>query len=174
MLDDTIVIVTSDHGEQFGEHDLVYHSNSLYKPLLHVPLIVVWPDRIPAAREVADFVSLRDLPATVTDLLDLDDSPFPGQSWASTWAPDDGPRPPTHLAEILIGDRVPSWLSPTWPVSKGGMRAANEHGMHLIRRGDGQEELYDLKNDPHERTNLVDDKAHAAVLQKLRGWLDDL
>ena len=46
VLDHTIVIVTSDHGEQFGEHGLRLHANSLYLPLLHVPLVIRYPARV--------------------------------------------------------------------------------------------------------------------------------
>ena len=84
----------------------------------------------------------------------------------------DSPDDPIHLSEILIGDRVPSWLNPTWPVSKGGMKSANERGMHLIRRGDGEEELYDLRHDRSEERNLIDEAEHAAVAARLRAWLD--
>ena len=46
-LDNTIVVITSDHGELFGEHGLWEHHNSLYKPVIHVPLIVWYPKSVP-------------------------------------------------------------------------------------------------------------------------------
>jgi predicted AlkP superfamily pyrophosphatase or phosphodiesterase len=51
-LERTILVVTSDHGEQFGEHGLDSHGNSLYLPLLHVPLMVRAPGRAPAGQRV--------------------------------------------------------------------------------------------------------------------------
>jgi len=68
VLDRTIVVVTSDHGEQFGEHGLRGHANSLYLPVLEVPLMLRYPARVPAGRRVTQAVSLRDLPATILDL----------------------------------------------------------------------------------------------------------
>ena len=47
VMDNTIIIITSDHGEQFGEHSVMGHGNSLYLPVLHVPLLVRFPASVP-------------------------------------------------------------------------------------------------------------------------------
>src|SRR5215831_8612670 len=60
VLDNTLVIVTSDHGEQFGEHRLYGHGNSLYSQALHVPLVLFLPRRVPAGLSIPEPVSLRD------------------------------------------------------------------------------------------------------------------
>jgi arylsulfatase A-like enzyme len=75
-LENTIVIITSDHGEHFGEHGLYLHGNSLYEPLVHVPLVVVVPDRFAARYGDAKIcgsrcdvpVSLAALPTTILEL----------------------------------------------------------------------------------------------------------
>jgi arylsulfatase A-like enzyme len=91
VLDETLVIVTSDHGEQFGEHGLDLHGNSLYRPLVGVPLVIVPPaanatGKSTTPSRVADPVSLRDLPATIAAFTGLaDDSPFPGRSLGRFW-----------------------------------------------------------------------------------------
>ena len=83
MLDDTLVIVASDHGEHLGDHLLFFHGCSLYRQLVGVPLVIVDPKGVPAGRVVVEPVSLRDIPATVVDLLGLaDGAPFPGRSLA--------------------------------------------------------------------------------------------
>lgn len=70
-LDQTIVIVTSDHGELFGEHDRIGHGNGLFWSQLQVPLVVLnAPDGVPGHR-VTQPVSLRDLPVTLLDLAGL-------------------------------------------------------------------------------------------------------
>ena len=79
-LENTIVIITADHGEHLGDHDLFLHGNSLYQPLIHVPLVVVWPEKIPAGRRIDAPVSLSGLPNTVLELLDVQQSDFPGRS----------------------------------------------------------------------------------------------
>ena len=77
LLDNTLVIVTSDHGEQFNEHRLTGHGNSLYGSLIHVPLLIFPPSREPAGRVVTAPVSLRSLAATMVDPLGLwRNSPF--------------------------------------------------------------------------------------------------
>jgi hypothetical protein len=59
LLDDTLVIVTGDHGEAFGDHDLYLHDGSLYEPNVRVPLWILHPQR--TATSTDDVVSLRDL-----------------------------------------------------------------------------------------------------------------
>src|SRR6185437_2697844 len=61
-LDDTMIVLTSDHGEHLGDHGLFFHGCSLYRPLVEVPLVIVDPKGMPAGRAVAEPVSLRDLP----------------------------------------------------------------------------------------------------------------
>ncbi len=75
-LENTVIVVTADHGEHFGEHardglPLVGHRLSVYQPEIHVPLLIVAPNRIPSRMVVPDVVSLRDLPATIVDLVGL-------------------------------------------------------------------------------------------------------
>ena len=71
MMDDTIVIVTADHGEEFGEiEDRVGHQLSLSDRLLHVPLIVRYPALVPAGRRVASMASTVDIFPTILDMLE--------------------------------------------------------------------------------------------------------
>ena len=82
VLDQTLVIVTADHGEGLGEHGLFDHGESLYRTEIRVPLVFVLPaerGRSPGA--VAEFVSLRDIAATIADFVRPGTkSPFPGRS----------------------------------------------------------------------------------------------
>src|SRR5262249_30983432 len=50
ILENTLVIITSDHGEEFGEHGLLDHGNSLYLASVHVPLVIHFPGRVPAGQ----------------------------------------------------------------------------------------------------------------------------
>ena len=105
VLDDTLVIVASDHGEHLGDHLLFFHGCSLYRQLVGVPLVIVDPKGVPAGQVVVEPVSLRDIPATVVDLLGLArDAPFPGRSLARFWA---GNEPAKAAAgePLLHGDR---------------------------------------------------------------------
>ena len=81
LLENTLVIVTSDHGEQLGEHGLLGHGVSLYRREVHVPLLVIPPARSSTARIVNEPVSIREIPATVAEWVDLGPrNPFPGRS----------------------------------------------------------------------------------------------
>ena len=94
LLHNTLVIITSDHGEGFGDHRSFGHGESLYLDVIGVPLVILSPGA-PAGRVVTDPVSLRDLPATVVDQLGLSaGSPFPGRSLAAFWPLAPGQPPP--------------------------------------------------------------------------------
>ena len=173
-LKNTLVIITSDHGEQFGEHGLVDHSNSLYMPLLHVPLVIVYPDKVPASLRIEEAVSLIDLPATVLDLLGLEKKAhFRGSSLSRFWKFDthfgDVPSVPL-LSEVRRGIRLVEWL----PSMKGDMRSLVADGLHYIKNGNGQEELYDIGNDPEEERNLVDTENGRLALARFRMFLDQV
>ena len=159
LLGNTYVVITSDHGEEFAEHGVYEHGYSLYRPSVQVPLIVFEPlpgRSVPSHVTVSTPVSLRDLPATIVDLLDLSSgSPFPGGSWWRLWhhlgnfmpAQEDSPL----LTEVLPSPGQPDWF----PSSKGEMKSLVHQGMRYIRNGDGREELYDFVTDRWERNNLV-------------------
>jgi arylsulfatase A-like enzyme len=167
-LDDTLVVVVGDHGDLFGEHGLTDHGNSLYRPLLHVPMVLWQPSRLPRGTRVAQPVSVRDLAATVLDLTGVAPRrPFPGCSLAPLSSP--GSADPALslsplFAEITKGVNTP----PSQPNTKGNMLTLFAEGRQYIRGGDGAEELYDLSADPGREENVVADPAEAMVLQRMR------
>ena len=69
LLENTLVIVTSDHGEHFLERGFAGHGMSLYRREIHVPLLIFPPSGDPDRRVVPEPVSLRDLPATIVEML---------------------------------------------------------------------------------------------------------
>ncbi len=179
ILERTWLVIAADHGESFGEHAGVFcHGTSLYRTELHVPLLIVPPGRGATSRVVEETVSLRDLPATIVDLLDLGaDSPFPGSSLAGCWGrqtPETRPAPASStpaLAELVPGDARyrDAYGLPlkTWP-----MGALNEGEWSYIRsEGKVREELYHLSSDADERRNLASDPASGPVLDRMRDAL---
>lgn len=152
ILDETLVIVTSDHGEEFGEHGVFEHANSLYLPALHVPLVMVYEGGLSPGRIIEHSVSLRDVPATIVALLGLPDSPFPGQSLMnghSTSGMDEVGDP--ILSEVSQVSRAPNWV----PTSNGDMRSIVRGSLHIIVNPDGRREIYDIVRDPWEQHDLV-------------------
>ena len=105
VLDNTLVIVTADHGEHLGDHLLFFHGCSLYRQLVQVPLVIVDNKGVPSDRVVTEPVSLCDVPATVVDLLGLGrDAPFPGRSLTRFWRrPDQAVSLPAE--PLLMRDR---------------------------------------------------------------------
>jgi arylsulfatase A-like enzyme len=174
LLENTLVIVTADHGEQFGEHGLVDHGNSLYRPLLHVPLVVSFPGRAPSGKIVEAPVTLRDLPSTILELARVPhDRTLPGKSlsrhWTNTTETSDAKASPV-LSEV----RYARGASTVHPLSRGDMASLVENGYHYIRNGADEEELYDFQNDPDELRNLSKDPQHRLALERLRGTLQGL
>jgi arylsulfatase A-like enzyme len=128
---------------------------------------------VPAGRAVAEPVSLRDVPATIVDLLGLGrDGPFPGRSLARFWGGD--PAAPGSLSDPLLMEvDKPIVLSNEGrePAAKGPMKSLIAGGMHYIRSGDGSEELYSLKSDPDERLDVAGSPMAQTALQGFRRTL---
>jgi arylsulfatase A-like enzyme len=158
VLENTLVIVTSDHGEHLGDHRLFFHGCSLYRQLVQVPLVIVNNQRVPVGRTVAEPVSLRDLPATVIDLLGLgSDHRLGGRSMARYWQPRDERSARVVAAPLLMETTKPDLLMNDGrePAAKGPMKAVVAGGMHYIQTADGTEELFNLSADVEEKTNLA-------------------
>lgn len=175
-LDNTVVIVTADHGEQFGEHALYGHGGSLYGPEVHVPLLVAGPIAAAPGTRVAEPVSLRDLPATIADLAGANGrDPFPGASLAPRWAGREGGAPSGPiLSEVDNPMKIKHANGGRSPVFRGPMKALAADQFVYIRNGDGREELYDVAADPQELRDLSGSPDLRATLERFRTGLDRL
>lgn len=169
LLQNTIVIVTADHGEEFNEHGQMNHGNTLYFPGLHVPLIFAGGRDVPQGVSSAAPVTLRDVPATILDLAHAPaELSLPGFSLARHWrgvtlgAAGDSASP--IYGEVEHTFNLPASI----PVSRGGMKSVVVHGHHFIRGPDGSEELYDITRDPWERSNVLSQPALDSTLQQAR------
>lgn len=163
LLRRTLVIITSDHGEAFGEHGHYGHADNLYLPLLRVPLLVIAPGRVPAGLRVNAPVTLRDLPATILELVTHSSSPLPGQSLARFWngsASDSAILSAVNLAPIRPG------LYPEGSTAE--MRSVVQWPYHYIKAPDDSEELYDLRQDPDENHDLTEQDEYEEVIEQLR------
>ncbi len=171
LLENTLIVITSDHGELHGEHNIYGHGAHLYRPGVNVPLLVVGPGRVPHAATVAQPVSLRDLPATIVELLGFaGPSPFPGRSLASLWAPSAaGASPPE---EFLLTE-TSNDLSKA-PIRSIRARSLLYRDTVYIRNKDGSEELYDEATDPAETHNLATASEKAQLLGLFRNKMKEI
>jgi arylsulfatase A-like enzyme len=170
-LDNTLIVITSDHGEHFGEHGFMRHGNTLFMEVLHVPLVILFPERITDAVTVPEPVSLRDIPATVLALLNLEcGGCLPGRSLTRYWMNDGtaaAPLTSPAFAEVTRGLRVPD----RYPNSKSALKSLIVDNLHYIVTSNGAEELYDLTADPRETRNLVGTVEADPALNRLRRQL---
>ena len=174
VLERTIVIVTADHGEGFGEHDLFDHGESLYRTEIRVPLLISLPSGRASGRVVDRFVSLRDIPATIADLIGSSiEPPFPGRSLARLW------QTPSPGQEIGAGDDpVLSELTARnpadpnrgrSPASRGPLVSLAEGSFVYIRnQGDGSEHLFDERTDPRELIDRARSEQARAIVRRFR------
>jgi arylsulfatase A-like enzyme len=159
LAESTIVVVTSDHGEEFAEHGGYQHGGAVYEESLRVPLIFVAPGRISGPRRHAAPVSLVDIAPT---LLELAGVPVPGKldgtSLAGTLKRGDAPGEQTIVSEARATKR---WLDPTRHVSWNPPLFAVRQGdskfiVHRPASGPAEPMLrFDLANDPTEQQPLA-------------------
>jgi arylsulfatase A-like enzyme len=165
LLDNTLVIIASDHGEQFGEHRLLAHGNSVFPQLVHVPLLLRLPGVVPAGVRIEQGASLVDIPATVMQLTGAATSPFPGASLGRFWTAPDRSMPLDTILSEVTGGFAESDLE---PIAKGDLRSVFLDRWHYIIEADGHESLYDVFADPKETRDLAALPEFADRLARMR------
>lgn len=170
----TLVVIVADHGESLGEHGEEWHSRYLYDATLHVPLVVVWPGHVKAAKRIAAPVGLVDIMPTVLDLFALPPlKRTDGRSLAPALLGDATPAPRDLYAETLVwryeenkGIEVRALLSGGFKVIETRSPRPQEEGV----------ELYEVAADPRETANLAEAQADraGALRQQLRQWSEGL
>lgn len=183
LAENTLVIVTSDHGYMMGEKEYLF-KDAPWEQCAQVPLLIRAPGvSIPGSRPAAP-VSLIDLYPTLVDLCDLDKE----TRKSGSGAPLDG----HSLRPLLVNPDATDWGGPDTaltlihavdtPASPLPVDAErNVHAMHYslrslnhryIRYNNGSEELYDHRTDPREWLNLASDPESQEILQGFRDRLD--
>jgi len=156
--EDTIVIVTSDHGEEFFEHGGTSHGYSLYEELIHVPLMIHAPGLLPEGLRVDRPVRSIDIYPTLLELLDIEAPPglrgrslVPLASGASDW--EDVPIF-SEGAEDPMGRAAGSGMGTTTAMIDGDWKLLINY-VDPPHRARPAHELYNLAKDPAERVNLA-------------------
>jgi arylsulfatase A-like enzyme len=156
LYDDSLVVVLSDHGEEFLDHGGRDHGRTLYEEVLRVPALIKLPRNRLAGSVVKDSLSLVDLLPTLLSELRMETPPGLDGTTITLESPTQGPARPSVASLGLDGHRQSSIYDPPWK---------------LIRNDAlGRIELYNLANDPRERFNQL--LWHPEVRQRLEGALD--
>ncbi len=147
VLDQALVIVTSDHGEEFYEHGQGDHGKTLYEEVLKVPFVMSWPDHIPSGSTYENVVGLIDVMPTLLNFLGIDPPPgVQGVSFAHQLTGNKDEKPSKKFFAQLINDRL-------------ALEMVRHRHYKFIRHIHGArkgfEEVYDLKRDPLEQTNIA-------------------
>jgi len=152
LLENTVLVVTSDHGEEFMEHGRIGHTRSVYHELLHVPLLIRLPGKNPPGRTIGETVLSLDIAPTLLELAGL-------------------PVPETWQGRSLIGElrgeggeSRPAYSELNELARKRSLIEGNYH--YILDLEDGAEEVYDLTRDRREENNLA--KADPELARRLR------
>ena len=164
VLEETLLILTSDHGEQLGQHGLSnygWEHDGLHDAVTHVPLIMRYPKKLAKGVRIKGFCQHIDILPTILDLLDVrtDILEIDGKS----------------VIPLLKGEKIRDHI---FMESSGGQRAIRTDEWKLIadewtQRPHRELELYNVKDDPMEMINLA--KTEKKKVQELRealhGWV---
>ncbi len=179
VLDSTVVVIFSDHGEEFWEHGNVQHGKTLYDEVLRVPLIVRLAGQRHATGRVKREVSLTDLYATVIEILGIDhDCPPDSMSLLPLM---DGEEPDGRYDRKTVLSEIREVRPDIYFLFRGGDRPLEMFMMRSVRTDDEKyissekwqaEEFYDLRADPGETQNIA--AQDQSRLQRYRELLDFL
>lgn len=172
LWDNTLVIITSDHGEEFFDHGEKGHKHNLYAESVHVPLIIKYPG---ARRSGVDprLVSLVDIYPTILEITDIGGSEhLHGESLC---------KPDPDPARSIYFELLSRWYFP----KPGGGTDARDENFIAIRRGDHKlikssskerVELFDVRADPSEQTDLFSQRTARAqrLFKDLSSWRADM
>lgn len=145
---DFLLVITADHGEEFGEHGSYAHTQ-LHDEVMQVPLIARWPTQIPPGRRVAALASLTDVAPTILDLLGIPAKPTDGTSLAglARGANDSLER------SVVFGESPPGYLKD----SQWFFVARSASAKCLLPGRDGAARCFDIARDPGEIDPLPPD-----------------
>jgi arylsulfatase A-like enzyme len=160
--DDTLIVITADHGEILDEQLGFYDHHGLYEGNVHIPLILIWPGKLPAGKRVPGFVQNLDYLPTFFELAGIPDTEkLEGKS----------------LLPCIFGERDGNYdelflSEATWEVKRAYRNNKWKfiHSFEPDPHNRPLQELFDLEADPTEQVNLAE--THPEIVAELKGRLD--
>jgi arylsulfatase len=156
--ENTVVLVTSDHGEAFGEHDVFSHNSTVYEEMIHVPFVLRLPGgMIPEGVNLDRPVALADIVPTLIGRLGL-------------------PPAPEGWGEDLLAEHPPRYLyHRTQKVRNAALGVRSERWKAIVRSDRQEPRLFDMAADPQERVNLATERPLllAGLTLRLRDFIGD-
>jgi len=169
LADNTLVVITADHGETLLEHEIYFDHHGLYEPTLHVPLIIRCPGKLPKGKRIKGFMLHQDMAPTILNLLGFGD--------IATELKMDGKnsvllvegKRTTNYSEFYITEctwmRKRGWKTPHWKLIDS--LEPDFHNKPPV-------ELYNLIEDPLELNNLADQEPQVveALKKRMLNWVN--
>ena len=192
LLEDSLVILTSDHGDNLGEHGEFGHRLSVHEPLLRVPLVIRWPDGRGAGTVEPAMASLMDLHPTILEAAGLAVPPHTGLDARPLTAPPDaerrvlaeyGPVLPFIATPRALGRALPAraleplrWMfqvaysggaaGPEWKLERR-VRFADDESWSPVKT-----RLFNVRSDPGEEVDLLEGEPSLGI-RDMRRWLEE-
>ncbi len=160
--EETLVVITSDHGETLNEHDCYYDHHGLYETNLSIPLILRFPGKLPAGKRVSSPTQIKDVMPTLLELLGIDSGiRFDGRSLLPLVQGEERvPESEMYLTEC-------TWMRKHgWRTAEWKLIVALEPDFHFKPAI----ELYNLIRDPQELHNVADE--HPDIVEVLKARME--
>jgi arylsulfatase A-like enzyme len=169
IMDNTIIVVNGDHGETLYDHECWFDHHGMYDTVLHVPLMIRYPSRLPQGVRIKGFNQHKDLMPTIFELADISpdeiqwssDLRFDGRSLLPMISGEVASHEPSFYITECTWMRKHGWRTPEWK-----LMIALEPDFHFKP----EIELYNLIEDPEENNNLAE--ARPDVVAHLRATMD--
>jgi len=163
LMDRTLIIVTSDHGETLMEHECYFDHHGLYEPTVHVPLILKDSNRLPRGERIEGQVLLQDVTPTILELLGFSEVVRELNMDGKSCLPLINGERLTNYTEFYLTEctwmRKRGWRTPEWKLIQA--LEPDFHNKPSI-------ELYNLNEDPGENNNLAEEEREVTKVLKDR------
>lgn len=175
QLEDTMIIFTSDHGENLGDHGMYLKGPYFYENNVHIPLIISYPKKIKGGRESDALVELVDIAPTICDAAGI--APEPGMQGRSLWQMLCGEKPLDEHRSSVYSEYYNSNIKHRDPLAFDTMVFDGRYKLVKVHDRDGEQkiigELYDLQTDPNETVNLYEDPDYIEIKAKMLALMCD-